>query len=344
MEYIQRYFESFWEMTLLMHGYIIFGMLAAGIIKEFISDEYIKRNLGGKGLWPSVKASVIGLPLPLCSCSVIPLAASLRKSGAGKGAVTSFFISTPMTGVDSIIATYGVFGWVITLFRVVSASVAAVFAGYFTDRYAGDEYTEPAPACSCSSGCCEEHKTGSKTAWEHVKGIFHYAFADLLVDIAYPLLAGLLMAALITLFITPGMTGGKTGITAGYLLAFAAGIPLYVCSISAIPIALSLLIAGFTPGAAFVFLAAAPATNVIALNVIRNMLGKKGLVIYLFSIVFFTLVSALIIDALYKGTGISFSGFAGEEDIFGRFGNFTAAAFLILITVISVKQKLFRKN
>ena len=345
MTYLNKYISSFWEMTVLMHIYIIIGLIAAGIIKEFISDEYIRKNLGGRGLWPSVKAALLGLPLPLCSCSVIPLAASLRKSGAGKGAVASFFISTPMTGVDSIIATYGVFGWVITLFRVVSASLAAIFAGYFTDRLTGDDFAEPAAetSCSCCGSCCGEEKPVKKSIAARVKSIFKYSFGELLEDLSYPLLGGLLMAALITLFITPDMTGGRTGAAVGYLIAFAAGIPLYVCSVSAIPVAMSLLLAGFTPGAAFVFLAAAPATNVIALNVVRNMLGERGLLIYLISIIFFTLACALWVDSIYQHSGLSFASFTGEAEGGGPFSTFTASAFLLVITAITFKQKILRK-
>ncbi|PLX66808.1 MAG: permease [Denitrovibrio sp.] len=344
MIYIQKYFSSFWEMTLLMHAYIIFCLIVAGVIKEFLSDEYIKKNLGGTGLWAVVKATLLGLPLPLCSCGVIPLAASLRKSGAGKGAVTSFFISTPMTGADSIIATYGVFGWIITLFRVVSASIAAILAGFFTDKFTGDDEFAGPSGCGCSGGCCCTVEVAKPTAFDRVKGIFRYAFVELLGDLAYPLLAGLLMAALITLFITPEITGNRTGIVFGYLLAFTAGVPLYVCSISAIPIALSFLVAGFSPGAAFIFLAAAPATNIIALSVVKNMLGKRGVAIYLTSIILVTLATALIVDYLYLNTGLSFNGFTGEDEAFGMLETVTASAFLIIITLISLKQKLFRKN
>lgn len=181
---------------------------------------------------------------------------------------------------------------------------------------------------------------------ERIKGgIFRYAFVELLGDLAYPLLAGLFMAALITLFITPEITGNKTGLVFGYLLAFTAGIPLYVCSISAIPIALSFLVAGFSPGgAAFIFLAAAPATNIIALSVVKDMLGKKGVAVYLVSIILVTLITALIVDYLYMNTGLSFKGFADEDESFGgALQTVTATLFLIVITLISLKQKLFRR-
>jgi len=344
MSIVENYFSSLWGMTLLMYGYIIFGLLVAGVIREFISDEYIKKNLGGRGLWPSVKATLLGLPLPLCSCGVIPLAASLRKSGAGKGAVTSFYISTPMTGADSIIATYGVFGWVIALFRVVSASVAAIFAGYYTDMVYGDQYIET-ECPSCSGGCCGGNEKPQKpSVLQRIKNILNYAYFELLDDLAYPLLGGLFMAAAITMLITPDIAGTDMGIVAGYFIAFVLGVPLYVCSISAIPIALSLLLAGFSPGAAFVFLAAAPATNIVTMNVARNMLGKRGLAIYLVSIIFFTLVSAIAVDALYFKTGLDFAVFSGEEESFGAFAQITAGLFLAVIAMKTFKQKFMKKK
>jgi uncharacterized membrane protein YraQ (UPF0718 family) len=346
MELISKYFASLWEMTVLMHGYIIFGLITAGLIREFISDDFIKKNLGGKGLGSSVKAALIGLPLPICSCGVIPLAASLRKSGAGKGAVVSFYISTPMTGADSIIATYGVFGWVITLFRVVSASVAAIIAGVLTDLFTSDGDMEIKQETSCCSGCCcgseAEAEVKKPNLVERVKNIFRYAFVELLGDIAYPLLTGLILAAAITLLVDTNITSGSFGLVGGYLIAFAVGIPLYVCSISAIPVALSLILAGFSPGAAFVFLAGAPATNMVAINVIKTMLGKRGMFIYLISIVTVTLAFAVLTDVVFSESGLGFRAFTGEEESFGLFAMLTAGMFLTAITLISVKQKIFR--
>ena len=348
MELISNYFSSLWEMTVLMHGYIIFGLVTAGLIREFISDDFIKNNLGGKGLGSSIKAALIGLPLPICSCGVIPLAASLRKSGAGKGAVVSFYISTPMTGADSIIATYGVFGWVITLFRVISASVAAIIAGVFTDLFTSDEDMEiKQESGCCSSGCCcggQEEEVKKLGIVDRVKNILNYAFVELLSDIAYPLLTGLILAAAITLLVDTNMTAGNFGIIGGYLIAFAVGIPLYVCSISAIPVALSLILAGFSPGAAFIFLAGAPATNMVAINVIKTMLGKKGMVVYLVSIITVTLIFAVLTDVVFAGSGLGFRDYTGEDETFGTLAMVTAGIFLSAITLISIKQKVFRQR
>ena len=327
-----------------MHGYIILGLVAAGIMREFISDNYIKENLGGRGIWSSVKASLFGLPLPLCSCAVIPLAASLRKSGAGRGAVASFYISTPMTGIDSVIATYGVFGWFISVMRVFSASVTAIVAGVFIDKYDDEKLTQVDTSSCCCSGSCDTGEKAEKQSFvKRVRNIFQYAFVELLGDIAYPLLIGLLLAAVITLFITPDMMGEGRSMAVGYLLAFAVGVPLYVCSISAIPIAMSLLVAGFSPGAAFIFLAAAPATNVIAMNVAKDILGKKGMLIYMASILFFTLATALSIDVFFADMFQIFDGDIHDDDSFGIYAQFTSVLFLSLVSYMSFKKKFFKK-
>jgi len=343
MEYIQRYFLSFWEMTVLMHGFILFGLLVAGVMREFISDDYIRKNLGGSGLMPSIKATVLGLPLPLCSCSVIPLAASLRKSGAGRGAVTSFFISTPMTGADSVIATYGVFGWFVALLRVISAGSAAIFAGFFIDKSTDEKADfQMQQGSSCSSGCCSSSAPVKEkvSILGRLKNIFNYAFLDLLDDLAFPLITGLLMAALITLFITPEIASSTGGIVAGYLFAFAVGVPLYVCSISAIPVALSLMVAGFSPGAAFVFLAAAPATNMVTLSVFGKLMGRRGLLIYIASIVFFTLLTAIGVDYLYLNGGLELSQFHHHEESATTLSKATAAMFIVVTSLMAIRSKI----
>lgn len=355
MELIRNYLVAVWNMTDLMALYIFVGLITAGIIHEFISDEYIRNNLGGKGFWPSFKAAVLGVPLPLCSCGVIPLAASLRKSGAGKGAVTSFLIATPMTGADSIIATYGVFGWVITVMRVVSSFFAALFAGTVTDKlYGADEDKDPEPqpvsscgcsSCGCHDGCCEDDDDDDKkTFMGRVKSVINYSFFELMEDIAFPLFVGLLLAALITMFITPETVGGLKGSAwIGYVGAFAVGIPLYVCSISAIPVAMSLLIAGFSPGAAFVFLSAAPATNAVTISIVKKFLGKRAVGVYVASIIIFTLIFALIVDYMFMKSGLDVKSFTGEKEGGTLLSHAAATVLIIYMLYMVVRSKIIQK-
>lgn len=356
MEFVRNYLISVWNMTDLMAVYIFIGLVTAGIIHEFISDEYVRKNLGGKGFLPSLKAAALGVPLPLCSCGVIPLAASLRKSGAGKGAVTSFFIATPMTGADSIIATYGVFGWTISLLRVVSSFLAAVFAGTITDRIYKDEAEsteEPVQTSSCgcsscgchSSDCDDDCDDGKKKPFARVMSVLDYSFNELMTDIAFPLFLGLLLAALITMFITPETVGMlKGGLVIGYIGAFAVGIPLYVCSISAIPVALSLIIAGFSPGAAFVFLSAAPATNAVTISIVKKFLGKRAVAVYVASIIVFTLIFAVLVDFLYLKSGLDVRSFTGEKEGGTVLSHAAAAILLVYMVFMTIKSKIIYRQ
>ena len=86
------------------------GLRWPGLMSIWISPEWTERHLGGKGIGPVVKATLLGIPLPLCSCSVIPVVASMRRHGASRAAATSFLLSTPQTGVDSIAVTYALLG------------------------------------------------------------------------------------------------------------------------------------------------------------------------------------------------------------------------------------------
>ena len=93
--------------------YILFGLFFAGLLHELIPSSIVEKHLGNDTIGSVVKSTLFGVPLPVCSCGVIPLATAIKKSGASKGATLSFLISTPITGVDSILATFGMFGWVL---------------------------------------------------------------------------------------------------------------------------------------------------------------------------------------------------------------------------------------
>ena len=112
-----------------MSIYILIGLLIAGILKQLIPDDFVVKHLGKGSVSSVLKATIFGIPLPVCSCSVIPLAQGLRKEGASKGAVQSFLISSPITGVDSILATFSFFGLLFTIFRVISSIMIAIIVG-----------------------------------------------------------------------------------------------------------------------------------------------------------------------------------------------------------------------
>ena len=318
MEYITLFFTALVELSNAMAPYILFGLLFAGILHELVPDTLVTKHLGKENIGSVVKATLFGVPLPVCSCGVIPLATSIKKSGASKGATLSFLISTPITGVDSILATYGMFGWAFTIYRVVTSMVIAMVAGVLTN-YLDKEEEKPKPLFStaaasgfsmkppqsqageegscCSSGsCCE---SGEKRGFS-LTAALRYAFVTLLGDIAKPLFWGLLIGALITVAIPQNLSDILVGYSwLSYLIVIAIAVPMYVCATASLPIAAALMLSGVSAGAAFVFLSAGPATNTVTIGVVKKMLGSRSLYIYLGTIVAGSVLFGLGLDYIF---------------------------------------------
>lgn len=333
---IIHFFEALWQLSIAMAPYIIFGLAFAGILHEIVPDSIVTRHLGKDNISSVVKSTVFGIPLPVCSCGVIPLATSIKKSGASKGATLSFLISTPITGVDSILATYGIFGWIFTAYRVVTSMIIAMVAGILTNIFDKEPeiqkdtvkkesvkkpaFTAMAPQTatsfsmsipnkeeeSCGTGtgaCCsggnEEKKSFSFTA------AMKYAFVTLLGDIAKPLFWGLLLGALITVAIPENLSEVlKEYSWLSYLIVIIIAVPMYVCATASLPIAAGLMLSGVSAGAAFVFLSAGPATNTVTIGVVKKMLGTKSLFIYLGSIIVGSLLFGLGLDYIFDVSAI----------------------------------------
>lgn len=304
---ITHFLEALWSLSLAMAPYILFGLLFAGILYELVPDSIVTKHLGKDNISSVVKSTVFGIPLPVCSCGVIPLATSIKKSGASKGATLSFLISTPITGVDSIMATYGIFGWIFTVYRAITSMIIAMVAGILTnifDKEIIEEIKKPsfsavAPqsttsfsmntaageSCDTSEGSCCYTSTHNKKSFSMVAAL-QYAFFTLLGDIAKPLFWGLLLGALITIAIPDNLsTLIQDNSWLSYLIVIVIAVPMYVCATASLPIAAGLMLSGVSAGAAFVFLSAGPATNTVTIGVVKKMLGTKSLVIYLGSII-----------------------------------------------------------
>ncbi len=296
MEFILNFLQNFWELSIMIGLYVLIGLIFVGVIHLYISEDWIKKHLGEDNKYSALKGALYGIPLPLCSCGVIPLATSLRQKGASRKAVTSFYITTPMTGVDSIIATYGVFGLPMTIIRVVSSFISGVIAGSFVKESFDDIVKEEQKSC-CSSSCCSTSKPQKENKF---KKAYDYAMFEVFSDLAKPMFYGLILATLFMMLIPDnGVEFLNENLFITYILVFLVALPLYVCSISAIPIALSMLAVGVNPGVAFIFLAAAPATNIITAGIIKKILGNDVLIIYLISIILVTVSFALMIDFIF---------------------------------------------
>ena len=282
-----------------MSPYLVFGFLFAGIMHILFSPEKIAKHLGGQNLMSVIKASLLGIPLPLCSCGVIPAALTLRKEGASRGAVLSFLISTPTTGVDSIFATYSLLGAVFAIYRVAASFIAGVFAGIMANIFAKEEKVVKISKNNGECKMCCDIEDHSHTALEKFKAIFTYAFRDLLKDVGKWLILGIAIGGAITYFMPATFVEQYLG--SGLLsivLMIAIGIPMYVCATGSIPIVAALMFKGMNPGAAFAFLLAGPATNTVTITVVAKYIGRRAVVIYLSSIILTAFALGVLFDKL----------------------------------------------
>lgn len=283
-----------WDVLCDMAPYLLFGFLMAGVLSVLISAAFIERHLGGSRLSSIVKASAFGVPLPLCSCGVIPVAASLRKHGASNAATASFLLSTPQTGVDSVMVTLSLLGPFFAVFRPVVAFVTGVVGGLVVAAVGPKGSAQEHPAPPCQDACCAPGSRGDK-----LKRILSYGFLDLPAGIGKALLVGIVIAGAISALVPEGRLGQTlgTGLVA-MLVMMAAGIPVYVCSTASVPIAASLIAKGISPGAALAFLMTGPATNAATIATVWKIMGRRVAVAYLGTVAVMAMASGLLLDNL----------------------------------------------
>lgn len=288
-----------------MSPYLLLGFLLAGLMHAFIPGGFYAKYLSKNGFRSVLNAALLGIPLPLCSCGVIPTAMSLRKEGASKGAVVSFLIATPQTGVDSILATYGLMGLPFAVIRPIAALVTALFGGA---TIKGEELNcADSTATSCS---CDDHEAHApQTFWQKIVEALRFGFVEMMQDIGKWLIVGLIVAAFITIAIpTEWFAVFHESTWASMLLVLCIAIPMYVCATGSIPIAVALMMKGLTPGAALVLLMAGPACNAASILVVRKVLGTRTLIAYLASIIVGSIVFGYIVDYLHFNGIIDFLG------------------------------------
>ena len=306
MELFETFLSNIWLFSSLISFYIIFGLIIAGIIKQIIPDNFIQKHIGKNSAGSIFKAAILGIPLPLCSCSVIPFATSLKKSGASKSALQTFLISTPITGVDSILATYGVFGWFFTIYRVIASVFISILAGFLSMIFVKEDDVKQAIFSSWTTTKPKEKESliliQNEKKLPFITRVYDYAFNQLFGDIAKSLLIGIVLGSILATVIPEDMTSLLSdNLWVSYIFVLLISVPMYVCAITSIPIGITLLLTGFSPGAVFVFLTAGPATSLITISIVTKMLGKKSLFIYLFSVITGTIIFAYIMDTTFVG-------------------------------------------
>jgi hypothetical protein len=353
MSFLADMLGESWRLLQEASIYVLFGILVAGMLRIFLSPATVARHLG-QGRFRSVfKASLLGIPIPLCSCGVLPAAVSLKKQGANRGATTAFLISTPESGVDSVALTYALLDPVMTIARPVAAFATATAAGLSENLLSSEEEeSKMDPDLSCPvDGCCdgqdclsEDHRSHHSFS-EKVGAGLAYALDDLWNDIAVWFLMGILLAGLITVLVPADVLirylGG--GLPA-MLIMLAVGIPLYICATASTPIAAALILKGVSPGAALVFLLVGPATNVTSLTVLVGILGKRATAIYLTAIALSAVIFGLALDQIYAILGISAQAMAGQAtEVIPHWAQVGGAVVLLAFSIKPVYHTLRSK-
>ena len=279
---------SLWNYIVKTAPLLLLGLVGAGLVHSFASLNWIKSHLGGNGLWPILKAAFLGIPLPLCSCAVVPTAVELRKSGVGNAPTSSFLISTPESGIDSIAVTYALMDLPLTILRPLSAFITSLMAGVF-QKFFNDYKVVAFESSCCGPSSSKENKI--------VKGL-KYGLFDLADDLSVWLFIGLFLGGVLDYFLPLNYFGGLNEHTGKFLILLV-GIPLYICASATTPIAAALVAKGMPPGTALILLLVGPATNISNIAVLQKYIGKKGVLINIIIIAVVSLVLSYVVDFLY---------------------------------------------
>lgn len=302
------YFTSLWSYLLASSPFLLFGLIVSGIIKAYLPKEKIQKWLGKNSIWTVIKASLVGIPLPLCSCSVIPTAVTLRKSGASKAATSAFLISTPESSIDSISMTYALMDFPMTIARPLAAFISATLAGVMQSIFNKDESNSQSEEAAPHS-CCQTEKKEEKSEisfGEKIKSGLKFSFFDLMEDISFWLALGISVGALIDWLIPPQFFESLGSMESKFLI-LGIGVPLYICASATTPIAAALIMKGIGPGSALILLLVGPATNMSNLIILKKYLGTKGIIINVIAIVTVALLFSFMADAFYQHIPIQLS-------------------------------------
>ncbi|MGB2803998.1 MAG: permease [Candidatus Zixiibacteriota bacterium] len=297
--------KQIWEFALIVSPWLILGFLFSALIHAFIGERFIRQHLGGGGFASVWKATVFGIPLPICSCGVIPLAAGLRKDGASKAATMSFLVSTPTTGIDSIFVTYAFLGATFAIVRPISALVGGLLVGTLVSLLVKEksEIADIQPAGAQALSLKDRLVDGLK-----------YGFGVLPEDVGKTVMVGVLLGGAIAAFLPQDFSQEYlSNPVIAYPLMLVISVPLYVCAIGSVPIAAAMMTKGLMPGAALAFLIAGTATNAVAIAFVAKKFGKKVIAIYLLSIMILAVAFGLVLDSLLGGAVATDMLFKGRE-------------------------------
>ncbi len=337
-------FASFLGISfLLLSPMLILGLFLAGLLHVLISRDAILKWLRDDSLRSVATSAAIGVPMPLCSCSVVPVVAELRRKGASRSACMSFLITAPETGADSILVTQVFFGPIVALVRPVISFVTAVVAGIFCIGLVTDKKAEQHLDNAQEDDHCGGHESlmpgeedcyvspsqlkASWLSWYRSMGrvksvvsvtqdsipnfrkvtrhIFRYGFVEVADDILFPLLVGVILGAALYLVIPDNLMSYDYARWLSYPVMVLVGVPLYICASASTPIAAALVAKGFSPGAALIFLMTGPATNTSTIAIIVNQFGVRFASVYTGAVIVVTVILGILIDWIFIATGIT---------------------------------------
>ncbi len=327
-----HFIDKIWSLLLEMSPFLLFGFIVSGFLSVLLTVEIVSKYLGGNKFKGIFLGSLFGVPLPLCSCGVIPVFSYLRKHGASRAATTSFLISTPQTGVDSILVTYGLLGPIFAIFRPIVAFLSGIIGGLFVAILDGDSKLSNT-LVECEDDCCDENQS-------KLYQILNYGFVKLPQDIVNPLIIGIVFAAVIYYFIPHNyFIHIGTGFL-GMFIMLLLGLPSYICATASVPIALALHMKGFSMGTLIVFLMSGPATNIATISVAIKQIGKKSTGIYLSSIVMCSIIAGLIFDVIFPELRVE-TAMQGGMEMLSYELQLGSAVILILILINALRMNYF---
>ncbi|NNE08503.1 MAG: SO_0444 family Cu/Zn efflux transporter [Gemmatimonadetes bacterium] len=343
--------------------YILLGFLIAGLLHAYLKTDRLIPFLGGRNLRSVLNAALVGAPLPLCSCGVIPTAVALRKKGASREATLSFLISTPETSVDSIALSYGLLGPVIAIVRPIAAIASAFVAGAAHLLFGHDETRdleaegepngvtktagEDTATIDCGCGPENDHDhdhdhaghthadpfepAAPRSHRERLGEAGRYGFVHLFDELAFWFLFGMLLTGFLSAALPDDFFGRTLGTGLfSMLVVVVVGVPLYMCASSSTPVALAFLTKGLNPGAALVFLLTGPATNAATLSVVGRVFGKRFLQIYVGSIVVVAIAFGMALNTFYQWEPVASLG-AGESTLDFVYRVLKGMGFLVFV-------------
>jgi uncharacterized membrane protein YraQ (UPF0718 family)/copper chaperone CopZ len=327
-----------WNLLNLMSPYLLLGFLMAGILYILIPKELIYKHFSKDNLSGVTKASLFGVPLPLCSCGIIPVSAYFRKEGAGKAATLAFLTSTPTTGVDSILATYSLLGPLFAIIRPIASFFSGLLAGALHIFIEKEEQKKITPSYSCT--VCDENIPHKHKWADKIKKVFTYGLFDLVKETWKWLAIGIIIGGILTFYIPSDIMEkylSNSFISYPLMLIFA--IPFYVCATGSIPIVSALILKGLNPGAGFVFLFAGPATNTATLSFVGGKLGKKSLLIYLITIISSAIFFGLFIDYIWYSSGKDINLISGSMVMIPQWLRISSSIILIALIINVILPK-----